>query len=150
MQGPGYLVSTGGAPTRYRILQCPLTYKDRGPAACHVGRGLVLLEGEFEVLGQVVVPLVQLSLESGHLLERQVVRGGRRVNLLEHLCEHSGSPEEGERVGQTGRLARKARLEPLLRDVFVVCVGWELAVDVLFLEELGEAEQGSREAMTGQ
>jgi hypothetical protein len=105
-----------------------------------------LLESEGKMLGQLLIPLVQLGSECKHLLEREVVRGGRGIDLLQDLAKNPRSPEQRQGARQPSRLTRKTRLEALFGNVLIVGIGWELGVDIFLFQKLGETQDGGREA----
>jgi hypothetical protein len=107
-----------------------------------------LLECEFEVLRKLLVPVIELGGESRQLLEREVVRGCRRINLFQDFGQDPGSPEQSEGVGEPSSLARKTRLKALFGNILIVGIRWELGVDVLFFQKFRQAKDGSREAGT--
>lgn len=67
--------------------------------------------------------------------------------LAENLAENPCSAEQSKSAGQFGELSRKGRQETLLRNIFVIRVHREFAMDILFPKLLGKSKLGGSEAV---
>lgn len=82
------------------------------------------------------------------MLQRELVGRGGGIVLLENFAQDAAASEQSEGAGEFGVLAGKSRLEALLGDVLIIRVRGILGVDVVFLEELRKAENGTRETVS--
>ena len=98
------------------------------------------------MLRQIIGPLIEVRLQRRHLLERELVRGGGGVVLLQDPGENPGCPEEGEGGGESCMLAGEARLKSFLGNILIVGIGRVFRVDVIVLEQLRKAKDSGGHA----
>lgn len=121
------------------------TYQERRSAARDICRGLILRKVEPEVRRQVIIPLGQFRVQSRELLDGNLVSSRCRIDLFENLGKDAGAAEESQCAAETSGLAREGRLEALFSNVFIIRIHRILSMDVILLQQLGKAEDGSRE-----
>ena len=126
-----------------------LAYQKGRSAASNIRRRLILSKVEPKMVGKSVVPSIELSLKRGHLLERQFMGCGSRVDLLENSRKDASSSEESESTGEAGVFTRESGLETLLGDILVIGIAGVLGLNVLLPQELGKSKKGSGEAVKG-
>jgi hypothetical protein len=97
---------------------------------------------------KVLIPRVKLAAQIAQLLQREIVRFGSRVDLLEHAGENPGGFEQTQSAGNARRLPRKCGLEALFRHILIVGIRRVLRLDVILIQELGQAEDGGGKAET--
>ena len=101
-------------------------------------------EIELQVVGQVLLPLIQLGLDSLQLLQRHLIGGGRWINLLENLAQYPGGSEESEGAREPGILSRQGGLEAFFGNIFVIGIGWVFSMNVLVLQKFRQPKNSSR------
>jgi hypothetical protein len=72
------------------------THKQWGSASGNIGGRFVLPEGELQVLRQVVAPIVELGIQSRHLLQGEFMGSSSWIVFLENLGKDAGAPEESQ------------------------------------------------------
>lgn len=77
------------------------------------------------------------------------MRRCRRVDPVQNLGQDARSAEERQGTGQTSALPGEGWQEALLGDVLIIHVIGIFRVDVVLLNQFGQAECGSRKTVQG-